>query len=89
MGVDVCDAIIIFDEAHNLENTAEESFSKELSFEDLLFTENFFKENIQQPKGLMRSIKKLKAIKPYYACINNMDQGWKKNVIPYNMFYAI
>jgi Rad3-related DNA helicase len=49
MGVDVCDAIIIFDEAHNLENAAEGSFTKELSFEDLLFTENFFKENIQQP----------------------------------------
>lgn len=49
MGVDVCDAIIIFDGAHNLENAAEGSFTKELSFEDLLFTENFFKENIQQP----------------------------------------
>ena len=35
MEIDVKDSIIIFDEAHNMENVAEECCSKELKIEDL------------------------------------------------------
>jgi len=35
MGIDVEDSIIIIDEAHNVENKAEECSSKELKIEDL------------------------------------------------------
>ncbi len=36
MGIDVEKSIIIFDEAHNIENVAEECCSKELKIEDLM-----------------------------------------------------
>jgi len=36
MGINVKDAIIIFDEAHNIENVAEDCCSRELSIEDLM-----------------------------------------------------
>ena len=35
MGIDVEHSIIIIDEAHNIENVAEECASKELKIEDL------------------------------------------------------
>lgn len=36
MGIDVEDSIIIFDEAHNIENVAEECCSQELKIDDLI-----------------------------------------------------
>ena len=38
MEIDIKDKIIIFDEAHNLENIAESSCSLKISLEDILFT---------------------------------------------------
>ena len=35
MGINIEDSIIIIDEAHNIENVAEECSSKELKIEDL------------------------------------------------------
>ena len=47
MEIDIKDKIIIFDEAHNLENIAESSCSLKLSLEDLLFTK---KMKVHDPK---------------------------------------
>ena len=51
MGIDVEDSIIIIDEAHNVENKAEECSSKELKIEDL---EN--SEEMIQNKNLLSHI---------------------------------
>ncbi len=45
MGINLNEAIIVFDEAHNLEDVAEDSCSFELSFDDLLFTKNIESQN--------------------------------------------
>ena len=38
IGLDVKDTIIVFDEAHNIEEQAEDNFSIDLSQEDMNFT---------------------------------------------------
>ena len=53
MGINVNDAIIIFDEAHNIENVAEDCCSRELLIEDLM---KFDSEVIRDP-NLKRCLK--------------------------------
>ncbi len=43
--LDVKNSIIVFDEAHNIENTAEKACSLELSFESLEFTKKHTENN--------------------------------------------
>ena len=54
MGINVEKSIIIIDEAHNIENVAEECCSKELKIDDLMNHKEYI-EDI----NLLRSIKKL------------------------------
>ena len=92
MGINVEGAIIVFDEAHNLENACENSLSYELSFQDLSFTEEFFqKEGERNPSHskyiykILGLIKKLKNIEPYYTRVINNP----RKVEPHNLFYGI
>ena len=48
MGLEINNAIIVFDEAHNIESAAESSFSKELLLEDVDYTESYFKNLIAE-----------------------------------------
>ena len=66
MGIDVEQSIIIIDEAHNVENKAEECSSKELKIEDL---ENY-KEIIKDP-NLLSHIQLLKKIPQFYIDKND------------------
>jgi Rad3-related DNA helicase len=62
MGINVNDAIIIFDEAHNIENVAEDCCSRELLIDDLM---KFDSEGITDP-NLKRCLKKLKNVPSFY-----------------------
>ena len=83
--MNIKDAVIIFDEAHNVENVAEECCSKELLIKDKdwdLFNHN----EIIEDKNLEKSIKKLQKIKEYYfkdKKANNAYIGfdWVKELI--------
>ncbi len=55
MGIDIKNKIIIFDEAHNIENKAEECCSMELKIEDLMNHNEIVEDN-----NLKCCIKRLK-----------------------------
>ena len=89
MGLEINNAVIVFDEAHNIESAAESSFSKELLLEDVDYTESYFKNAMvdeyfnKSKKILLQSIKLLKSIKNYSA-----SKKGKREIETYNMFYA-
>ena len=58
MGIDVEDKIIIFDEAHNIENVAEDCCSKQLLLEDLMKFDNV----VTMDANLKRCLNKLKTV---------------------------
>ena len=48
MGISIKGSIIVMDEAHNIENSAEDCCSKKIAEEDLIFTMNHI-SNLKEP----------------------------------------
>ena len=78
MGIDVEDSIIIIDEAHNVENKAEECSSKELKIEDLENSEEMIQNKNLLSHILLSYIQLLKKIPQFYIDKNDNDKA--KNV---------
>jgi len=92
MGLEINDAVIVFDEAHNIESAAESSFSKELLLEDVDYTESYFKNAMvdeyfnKSKKILLQSIKLLKSIKNYSTFSQSASKKGKREIETYSTF---